>query len=287
MPKIDENTMHIVCFSGGHSSALVAVEVARRYGTEKLVLLNHDINARVEDQDIKRFKVEVAAHVGVPITYANYRDWDTMDQFDVCIKHSAFKIGATSVLCTHRLKTEPFHDWLEKNMAPEKNCVVYYGFDKGEKVRMQRRSSILGEMGYQTDYPLALWERTIQSTEEIGIEPPLTYGVFRHANCTGCLKAGRQHWYVVYCTRPDIWEKAKKAEEKIDHSILRNVFLEELEPEFARMKDAGVEPTEKVPAGTFWAQARDKVEWEERDNILDFFTDEAIEEDSKPCECVV
>jgi hypothetical protein len=38
---------HVVCFSGGHSSALVAIEVVRRYGRNGVVLLNHDINPRV------------------------------------------------------------------------------------------------------------------------------------------------------------------------------------------------------------------------------------------------
>lgn len=39
---------YVVCFSGGHSSALVAIETVRRYGREGVVLLNHDINPRVE-----------------------------------------------------------------------------------------------------------------------------------------------------------------------------------------------------------------------------------------------
>ena len=30
---------HIVCYSGGHSSALVAIEVVRRYGKENTVLV--------------------------------------------------------------------------------------------------------------------------------------------------------------------------------------------------------------------------------------------------------
>ena len=47
-----------MCFSGGHSSALVAIEVVRRYGNRDVVLLNHDIHARTEDADVKRFKRE-------------------------------------------------------------------------------------------------------------------------------------------------------------------------------------------------------------------------------------
>ena len=47
---------HIVCYSGGHSSALVAIEVVRKFGKEDVVLLNHDINQSVESEDIKRLK---------------------------------------------------------------------------------------------------------------------------------------------------------------------------------------------------------------------------------------
>lgn len=67
----------IVCFSGGHSSALAAIETARKYGTDGMVLLNHDISPHVEHEDIKRFKREVAGHIGIPITYANMPGWET------------------------------------------------------------------------------------------------------------------------------------------------------------------------------------------------------------------
>ena len=50
----------IVCFSGGHSSALAAIEAVRRYGKDKVILLNHDMSPKVEHEDIKRFKREVA-----------------------------------------------------------------------------------------------------------------------------------------------------------------------------------------------------------------------------------
>ena len=246
---------HIVCFSGGHSSALVAIEVARKYGTADLILLNHDINARVEDADIKRFKQKVADHLGVPITYANYKGWATMDQFDIALKHSAFKSG-NNVICTHRLKTEPFQKYLETNFPGGAGCILYYGFDATEPRRIQRRAQILGAQGYKTEFPLATWKRTIYSTNEIGVAPPMTYSTFRHANCVGCIKAGRQHWYVVWATRPDIFAKAKAAEEEIGYSIIKGVTLAELEPLFSRMKCAGIEATEKLPGQTFWAKVR-------------------------------
>lgn len=62
---------HIVCYSGGHSSAIVAIEVVRKFGKENVILVNHDINISVESPDIKRFKKEVADYLGLEVTYVN------------------------------------------------------------------------------------------------------------------------------------------------------------------------------------------------------------------------
>jgi hypothetical protein len=265
---------HIVCHSGGHSSALVAIEVARKHGTGDLVLLNHDIPARSEDADIKRFKREVADYLGLPVTYANHPDPDA-DQFDVCVQAQAFKVEGGQELCTNRLKTAPFMSWLAQ--IDPADSIVYYGFDANEQHRIQRRSGIMGSQGWKTDYPLALWPRTIKSSREVGIVPPATYGVFKHANCIGCLKAGWQHWYVVYCTRPDVWAKGKWAEEEIGYAIHHDesgpVYLEDMEPKFAAMKDAGIPATERIAHQIFWAAANEIV----RVNAV---------QQSIPCECV-
>jgi hypothetical protein len=271
---------HIVCYSGGHSSALVAIEVVRKFGKENVFLLNHDIASWVETADIKRFKSEVAKYLNLEITYANIGGLgadELPDQFDVVMKAKAFKVGRGTELCTSRLKTEPFMKWLKDNV-PNKDCTLYYGFDSNEKVRIQRRTGILGEQGWRTDYPLALWsKRTIQSTNEIDILPPNTYDSFKHANCIGCLKAGKQHWYIVYCTRPDVWEKAKLSEEVIGYSIINGVYLEELEETFEKMKLADVPKTEHIKHQTFWMIARNTVKSKQLEDET---------EDAKPCECV-
>lgn len=269
-------TKHICCYSGGHSSALVAIEVTRRFGPENVVLLNHDIHFTVEDQDIKRFKVEVADYLGVSITYANHQG-ARLDQFDVCVQAKAFKVGSGTELCTSRLKTEPFMAWLRENV-PDKDCIVYYGFDPAERARIQRRSSIMGAQGYRTDFPLATWgERTVLATIDIGIARPSTYGTFKHGNCVGCLKAGWQHWYVVYCTRQDIWLKAKWAEEEIGYAIHHDetgpVYLDDMEERFAAMQAAGVPATELVTPQRFWADARKVVKIHQEQQA------------ALPCEC--
>lgn len=267
---------HIVCFSGGESSALTAIEVSRRYGTKDLVLLNHDIAALVEEHDIKRFKWDVAKYLQVKITFANMEDWDTQTQFDVVIREGAFKNPNTGdALCTSRMKTRPFQEWLKTNI-PDQHCVIYYGFDLTEKKRINRRKQIMGIQGWRTDYPLALWDRTISAITEVGIKPPSVYGVFRHANCTGCLKAGVQHWYVVYVTRKDIWKRAKQAEEEIGYSILKDGFLKDLECKFALMRKAGVPATERVPSAQFWRATK---------AVIGNYLQQHAEE--MPCDCLL
>ena len=267
---------HIVCYSGGHSSALVAIEVVRKFGADSVVLLNHDLPALVETADIKRFKAEVAAYLQVPITYASHSN-PTADQFDVTVEAKAFKVGSGSELCTHRLKTEPFMRWLSQHADPTA-ATIYYGFDRNEPARVQRRSGIMAAAGWRTAYPLAhAWNRTIESTEQIGIARPNTYSAFKHANCVGCLKAGWQHWYIVYRTRPDIWAKGKWAEEQIGYSIHHDesgsVYLEDMEERFFAMKVNGVPATEHIDQQRFWAQANKIV----RINSI---------QSSIPCECV-
>lgn len=253
---------YIICYSGGHSSAIAAIETVRKYGKENVILLNHDINKNVEHPDIKRFKAEIANYLGLDITYANMTNFENKDQFDVCVSLKAFKYGGQShALCTHEIKTKPFANWLKTNYPSQKgkvrdDVVVVYGFDPNEQNRIERRTKIMTDMGYKTDYPLTWEKRTVYATDQIGIEQPSTYGVFKHANCLGCLKAGKQHWYVIYCLHPDIWEKAKAAEDKIGYSILKKGYLKDLENEFALLKALGLEPTEKTKSQTFWAEAR-------------------------------
>lgn len=205
---------HIVCFSDGEASALVAIEAVRRYGSQDVILLNHDINSWVEDADIKRFKQEVADYLELSITYVNMSGWEFKDQLNVCVEARAFKVGSGHPLCTSRLKTDPFHGWLAEHVPVQSHScrtdvTIYYGFEQREGQRIERRRKHLGGMGYRTAFPLADWDRTIQSTREIGIEPPSSYAIWKHANCTGCLRAGQHHWYVVYCLRPDVFKKSE------------------------------------------------------------------------------
>lgn len=280
--KKEVNVKYVVCYSGGHSSALVAIEAVKRYGKDNVILLNHDISPKVEDQDIKRFKEEVANYLGLPITYANMENWENETPISVCRSLGGFKFGMGTALCTYKLKSEPFYKWLDENYPVSKkdlkqgkvreDVIFLYGFDKEETNRIQRRVGAMANKGYKTDFPLAFWERTIYSTEEIGVKKPSTYGKFKHANCVGCLKASRQQWYLVYCEYPEIWKEAILAEQEIGYSIMKDSFLEDLEPKFQKMKCRGITPSEHRNPQRFWAEVEKALPL---DGQLSFL----------PCEC--
>jgi len=268
---------HIICYSGGHSSALVAIKVVKKYGKENCIILNHNIILRSEVADIKRFKNEIANYLGMDITYANMEGWDIKDQFDVAVEEKAFKSPGIPAICTNRMKTRPFMKFLKEEF-PNKDCILYYGFDANEPDRIERRQRILGELGYKTDFPLANWEENITSTDEIGIRRPMSYGKFKHGNCIGCLKAGAQHWYIVYSEYPEVYEKAKLAENTLGYTIIKKMSLTDYEDTFRKMKQLGIEATEHIPFQTFWARVR-KVLKEEELRKFD------LKEESLPCMC--
>lgn len=244
----------IVCFSGGHSSALVAIETVKKYGKNNVILLNHNISSKVEHTDIKRFKQDVADYCDLDITYANADNFEEMTPLKVCLKKKTIVAGRPGMaICTSYLKTKPFYKYLEAN-PKSKDISILYGFDAEEPERINRRTDIIRAMGYTAEFPLADWDRTIENIEEIGIQKPITYKTFKHANCMGCLKAGRRHWYIVYCLRKDIFNEAMATEEQIGYSIIKDIYLKDLIPIYEDIISKGICPNEKGNDMTFWAK---------------------------------
>ena len=252
---------YVVCFSGGHSSALAAVETVIRHGRGNTILLNHDISGKVEDEDVKRFKREVAQYLEVPIVYANREDFQTDTPLSLCRQKKMLRFGKGSSICTYYLKTEPFYNWLSENYpvrqgALSEEITLVYGFDASEPHRITRRRNRLLRQGYLSEYPLAEGNPVIQDIRDMGICLPRTYHVAKHANCKGCLKAGRQHWYMVYCLWPEIFEEAVFTERVVGYSIISGYFLRELEPLFSAMKAEGIRPGDNECSALFWARVR-------------------------------
>ena len=67
-----------------------------RYGRKNTILLNHDISNKVEDEDVKRFKEEVADYLDLPITYANRENFQTDTPLSLCRQLKMIRFGAGS-----------------------------------------------------------------------------------------------------------------------------------------------------------------------------------------------
>jgi len=65
--------------------------------------------------------------------------------------------------------------------------------------------------------------------------------------------------------------EAKAAEDYIGHSIIKGIYLAELEPKFKAMQHRGIVPTDRINAATFWAQVRREL---------------GKDDECRPCECV-
>lgn len=255
---------YVICYSGGYSSATCAVRAVRKYGKDNVVLLNHDISPSVESESVKTFKQEVAKFLGLDITYANMKNWEEKTPIKVIKDIGYFhNLKTRQVLCTYKLKTEPFYNWIEEN-DPKHENVYIYGFDLGEQSRISKRVAMMAKIDCKTDYPMIWLGEFTDEIKEAGIDGPTEYDRFNHANCIGCLKAGWQHWYIVYCERRDIYDEVAEFEEEVEHALHRDSdgvgwFLNDRREYFDEMIKAGIEGTELIHHRKWWIDVKYKV----------------------------
>lgn len=253
-------TKYVICHSGGRSSGECALSIANKYGAENVILLNHNITGRVERAETKRYKQDIADYLGLEITYANHPDWENKTPIQVVKDIGYFSNKQTGqVLCTYELKTLPFYRWLAEN-DPNGENVYVYGLDKDEPTRIANRSQKMGQQGYKTMFPMLWDESEIVRLEDAGIKPPSCYDRFKHSNCTGCLKAGFQHWYIVYQEDREMFNEVAEFELDVNYSLRRQkgktAFLDDKRELFDKMIAAGVPANEHIAQQKFWPMAK-------------------------------
>lgn len=204
---------HVVMFSSGAGSAVAAKRVAKRYGTDDLVLLFADVNG--EHGDNYRFLSEAAEWVGgelVVIDNGGRTIWQVFAEVKF--------LGNSRVdPCSRVLKREPMRRWLEDNRDPGET-VVYLGFDWTEQHRHDR--ALKHWAPWRMESPL-LWPMVIDKGDALdmladaGIEPPLlTRQGFPHANCGGgCVKAGIGQFKRLLEVAPDTFAEWEWNEERL------------------------------------------------------------------------
>jgi hypothetical protein len=203
---------HVVGFSGGAASAVVAKIVADDH-PHSTVLLFHDTKTEPVDND--RFRAEVAAFVGLPITeYSDGRDiWGVFAD-------EGFLGNGRNTPCSRTLKQELSMEWLLDH-AP---AILYIGFTVEEWPRAQRTSARYWAEGVETRFPLI--EQNIGKEECLhrvkncwGLTLPKLYEWADHANCIPCVKGKKAYWGLLHKFEREAWERAARAEEDFGHTI--------------------------------------------------------------------
>lgn len=216
--------LHIVKFSGGAASAVVANIVAKEH-PEDTILLFHDTHTEPEDNG--RFRKEVSAHIGLPIT-------EVSDGRDIWKLFEDTKMLGCQRLsqCSRMLKQKLGDKFIRANLPAK----VYFGFTPDEQDRADRITVKLEMMGAEAGFPLI--DLGITKEECLhrvvncwGVALPEMYTWAEHANCVPCVKGGLAYWGMVYKNARYAWDKAVDAEKRHGQQILKNTRYGTLEQE--------------------------------------------------------
>jgi len=224
----------VVSLSSGISSAIAAHRTMQRYGKDAVDLVFMD--TLWEDDDNYRFLLELEQFWGKPIT----RIVEGRTPLEVAEQEHIIPTQKIAP-CTHRLKIEPFLEYLGE-LKDYYRVTVVLGMNWTEPHRMEAPRKNYAARGYDVLYPL-MWKpydyHPMQTVRGWGIEPPRMYRMgYTHANCGGrCVKQGKGDWQRTRINFPARfeevarWEHGMRQDERFaDYAIVRDFRGGEMKP---------------------------------------------------------
>jgi hypothetical protein len=216
--QLPDDTVVVVGFSGGVTSAWCAHWAIETFGREKVTLLFHDTFE--EHPDTYRFLVEMSKHLGIEITERS--DGRSVTQV---FRDEGFLGNNYQAMCSRILKQNQGDKHLRELQAQGKKVIKVFGYTANEERRVQRMTATGEALGFTPRFPLIENGITKQQTADwvvsTGVCPSAMYQRSDHANCTGCVKGGRTYWLAVLQNHPDVFEQRAQLEEEFGHSIIR------------------------------------------------------------------
>lgn len=156
-------------------------------------------------------------------------------------------IRAAGLIRNARTGFYPCTNWLKKRIRKEweyehRDYDIHYvwGFDCNEK----DRANALVETMFEFTHCFPLIDKGITKQdahgmcEALGVRRPAMYDIgYNNNNCIGCVKGGMGYWNKIRVDFPDVFESRSKLERDIGSSILKECYLDELDPDRGRMSD--------------------------------------------------
>ena len=141
----------------------------------------------------------------------------------------------------------PCTNWLKKRVRKEweyehrdYDITYVWGFDCDEKRRAENLLEAMPEFHHA--FPLIDRNLTKQDVhgmcERLGVKRPAMYDLgYNNNNCIGCVKGGMGYWNKIRKDFPEVFESRAKLERECGNSILKECYLDELDPDRGRMSD--------------------------------------------------
>jgi 3'-phosphoadenosine 5'-phosphosulfate sulfotransferase (PAPS reductase)/FAD synthetase len=221
--------MIVSWFSAGVSSAVATKMAIKTYG---------DIHIRyhhIDDQhsDTLRFVADCEKWFGLPI----HIDQSPYKSVENACYGAAFMRGPHGAACTRLLKKRLGKLWQMDN--PGRHTFVW-GLDANEKDRV---AGFLRAMpDHDHVFPLVdagLRKKEIHGMlEAAGIKRPAMYDLgYHNNNCIGCIRGGMGYWNKIRVDFPEVFAARSAMEKKIGNHILKECYLDELDPNRGRHED--------------------------------------------------
>lgn len=159
---------------------------------------------------------------------------------DSCVRmFGGFKHAYTGFApCTNWLKKRVRKDWEDAHW--DEDITYVWGMDATEQHRAERL--VEGMQHFKNIFPLI--ERNIDKQEahaickQLGLKRPAMYDLgYNNNNCIGCVKGGMGYWNKIRKDFPEVFKQRAELERAVGHSILKDVYLDELDPERGRMSE--------------------------------------------------
>lgn len=138
--------------------------------------------------------------------------------------------------CTRALKRDVRKQWEREH--PDHHIYVW-GFDRNEISRAKRIEQSMSD--YDHEFPLIEHNLSKEDAhgiaERLGLKRPVMYDLgYPNNNCIGCVKGGMGYWNKIRNDFPEVFARRARQEREIGHSCLKEIFLDELDPNRGNMR---------------------------------------------------
>lgn len=192
----------------------------------------------IDDQheDSMRFIKDCERVVGVKFQILRSSKYDSVE--DCVLTAGTFRNARNFFYpCTNWLKKRVRKEWEREH----EDCEITYvwGFDANERKRAERTV----ESNPQANHEFPLIERGLRKEEVHGLfedtfdfKRPLMYDMgYPNNNCIGCVRGGMGYWNRIRKDFPEVFESRAALERKVGSSILKECYLDELDPNRGNM----------------------------------------------------